>query len=69
MDMAILSEKEYWEVYEFKLRMITPPEWYDEAVRLLRNIPKSYHKFYMNMITQGLTPQDSYELLKDTYEF
>lgn len=57
------------EKFLMELKMVTPPEQLPEAERLIESIPKAYKKEFINMIICGITPQDSYELLKDTYEF
>lgn len=63
------KEKILSDIMLLELKMVTPPEQLPEAERLIESIPKAYKKEFINMIICGITPQDSYELLKDTYEF
>lgn len=63
------KEKILSDILLLELKMVTPPEQLPEAERLIESIPKTYKKEFINMIICGITPQDSYELLKDTYEF
>lgn len=52
-----------------ELKAVTPPEQFPEAEKLIESIPEAYKKEFINMLKCGITPQDAFDLLKDTYEF
>lgn len=63
------TDNEYLDYIMFELEKITQSKYLDSAKAILFDIPKGYHKYFMDMIITGLLPKEAFDLLKDTYQF
>lgn len=63
------TDNEYLDYIMFELEKITQPKYLDSAKSILFDIPKKYHKDFINMIIVGILPKEAFDLLKDTYQF
>lgn len=65
-----LTDNEYLDYIIFELEKITQPKYLDSAKSILCDIPKEYHKEFVNMLITGLfLPEEVFNLLKETYQF
>lgn len=69
MYQSILENEMLKEKTLTELKIIIPPEQYRKAESLLFKIPMEYYIDFINMLKCGITPQDAFDLLKDTNEF
>lgn len=63
------TDNEYLDYMIFELEKITQPKYLDSAKGILFDIPKKYHKYFVDMIITGLLPEEAFDLLKETYQF
>lgn len=63
------KEKILSDILLLELKMVTPPEQFPQAEKLIQLIPEDYKKEFINMVAFGFEVEKSFLYLKTTYEF